>query len=147
MASVQQTHLHLFIGQHIGRHFRPSVFPSGAAMEEMILDHPLAESLGYDRPSVIDPEFFAYKLAMSIRCRRSDTIHHTVRERAISFQPVSDRGIPELGKGQEHFLGDVPVTLHIVTRHDGERWLTSLSPPIQSLNQISERAIRFLGML
>src|SRR6202008_2681001 len=145
MTSVQQTHLHLFIGQHIGRHFRSSLFPSGAAMEEMILDHPLAESLGYDRPSVIDAEFFADKLAMSIRRRRRDTIYHAVGKCAISFQPVPNCRIPEFGKGQEHFLGDVPVTLHIVTRHDCERWLTSLSPPIQSLNQISERAIRFLG--
>src|ERR1700751_1753620 len=146
MTGVQQTYFHLFIGQNIGRHFCAGFFPSGTAMEEMVLDHPLPKSLGYDRPKVINTEFFASELAMSARCRRRDTIHHPVRKGAISFKPVPNRRISELGKRQEHSFGDLPVTLHIVTRHDGEWWLVSLAPPIQSLDQVSEGAIRFLGI-
>ena len=69
-------------------------------MKEVILDYPLAEGLGYDRPSVIDTEFLPYKLAMSVCGGGRDPVNHTVGKGAIFFQPIPNRGIPQLGKRQ-----------------------------------------------
>ena len=62
---------------------------SAPAVGELVLDDPLAERLGDDRPAVITPTVEEPR-PVGVRGRRSDAIDHRVRERAMTVGPVGE---------------------------------------------------------
>ena len=58
MAAVQEAEFHEFVWGDVGDELGADLFPGGAAAPlsggEAVLDHPLGEGFGEDRPGVVD---------------------------------------------------------------------------------------------
>ena len=66
------------------------VLPARPAVGELVLDDPLAERLGDDRPAVHHADRAEEPRPVGVRGRRSDAIDHRVRERAMTVGPVGE---------------------------------------------------------
>jgi hypothetical protein len=96
------------------------VLPSRSADCESVLDHPLPKALADDGPGIVDADFVAQPLPVSVPSLRRDSIDHRVRERA--HLDVSHKlHAVTFGHGDDRGARNVTVAGHVVAAKNRQR--------------------------
>ena len=138
MSGVEQAQLHVLIGSDIVDELDSGFFVGRPTGGESVLEHPLEEGFGHDRPGVDDAGVRAQFGPIVVGRGRGDAVDHRVRECHVGIHPLGQPLIDEAGEGGEHLLRDPAVMGDVVARLHGER-LDALLPAVpQRRDDIAE---------
>ena len=122
--SVEQTeldHLVLLDLVDVGNDLDTGLLKGRAAVNKLVLEHPLVEGLSDDWPGILNTELLSKADLVLLVGAGSDTVDHGVGESAVAGDPLGNLGVEVTGKRDKHVTADVTVLLHVIARKNGER--------------------------
>ncbi len=139
MARVQQPELHQFVRLDVCDELGSRSFPRRAPLREVVLDDPLEERLGDDRPGLVRAEAPRDLGAVGLRRRRRDPVDHRRGEGDLGLDPVRELRIGLPGEAGHRRAGDGAVVLDVVAGQHGERRVSELTTTAQGRDDQVER--------
>ena len=146
MASVEQPELHVLVGLDVGHELGARPLPGWPSLREAVLDHPLRERLGHDRPSIARAQGIANPLTIFVRCRGNDPVNHgrgagdLIRHEAFEF------GIAKFRKPGEDLPHGSAVRREVITGEYCKRRHTFRPAAAQRFNDEAESRPRSARM-
>jgi hypothetical protein len=93
MRAIEQPQLHVLEWFDVLDHFDAETLPARTASRKMILDNPLQEGFGSDRPCIGDAKRVTDAGAIVVGRGRHDTVHHARRESNLFLhEPLQGQG-------------------------------------------------------
>ena len=146
MAAVEQPELREFVRRDIGDQRRAAVLEARPARGKAVLDHPLRERLGDDRPSVLDPESRGDARPILVRGGGNDAVDHRRGERDLALDPAAEIGIAQRGEPRDDRPRGRAVARQVVAADDRERREPRRAAARQRLDEKARRAHRRVGI-
>ena len=113
MAAVENSNFHRLIAMHVGSKGSADILPSGAALAEIVLDHPLAEIFMGHRCRIGYSHGFSQR-EFALSGRRHNAIDHRIRERAATLDPFGQLRILGAGQSKDGLFKDVTIALQVI---------------------------------
>ena len=98
VAAVEHAELHQLERPDIVDQLAPAVFEAGAVRRKSILDHPLGERLGHDRPGIVEASRFANELAVIVGGGGDDPVDHGRRETRLRCRCSRPASVAQRGE-------------------------------------------------
>ena len=134
MAAVKQPQLGELIGRDIAHQGGAGRVPGRALAPEFVLDHPLGEGLGHDRPSVGQSERRGGAGPIGLRGGRHDAVHHGGGAAQLAREITAEIGVAEGREAREHAAQRPPVMGEVVAAERRERCEARGPSPPQGLH-------------
>ena len=132
VGAVQAAQLHVLERPHILDQFDPDAAEvRPRAIDETILDYPLAERFVHHRRGVEDAGALRQPLDIGLGRRRHDAVDHRTRERTFGRDPAGEFRIHASGQLQHDAAQHVPVFRQVVAAQHGEGTDTRLATAIE----------------
>ena len=139
MPGVEHPELHELVGLDVGGDQHVEILEREPVGGEAVLDDPLSERLGHDRPVVDDAVGLGEPAPVGVGRRRGDAVDHAVGEGDRALDPRRQLVAEALGLAEGGGTGDGPVADDVVAAHDGEPAAGALSAPVQAGGDDPER--------
>lgn len=128
VGSVEQTeldHLVLLDLVDVGDNLNTGLLKGRAAVNKLVLEHPLVEGLGDDWPGILDTKVLGKVGLVLFVGAGSDAVDHGVGESTVAGDPVGDLWVEVAGERHKHVTANVTVLLHVVAGQNGKGSQTS----------------------
>ena len=121
MGAVEAAELHQLEGGDVGDELDADGAEVGAGVvDEVVLDHPLAEGLVHDRGEVEDAGEGGEAVDVLGLGGRDDAVDHGGGEAGLGLDPVGEGGVDEAGELEGDAADDAAVLGEVVAAEDGE---------------------------
>ena len=120
MAAVEQFDLHFFIGRDVIGELHAHRFPGGAAVAELVLQHPLNKRFTHHRPGIVDAQLVVQLQTVGVAGHGRNAVDHCIGEADVGGDPVVQVRVAQCGEGQQGFTGHVAVMRQVIARHHGK---------------------------
>ena len=140
MGAVEHTELHVLERLDVGRELRADLVPIRTALDEIVLDHPLAEGLADDTVGIVEAEAGPQQVAAFVGQGRHDAVDHRAGEGDIGLDPGGEIGIDLPGVGFHRLFAGFAVGRQVVERQDGEGVEPGFVAAAQRLDQSTDGA-------
>jgi hypothetical protein len=138
VARVEQAGLHQLVVADVGDEADPDLVQRRAAVAEGVLDEPLGERLGDDRPAVVDAVAGGEGGPLLGRGLRGDPVDHAAGEGHPVGDPAGEHLVAQPGEADDGGAGGLAVAVQVVAGDDGERRQARLPTPVEGLDQVAE---------
>lgn len=148
VGSVKETeldHLVLLDLVDIGDDLDTGLLERRAAVNELVLEHPLVEGLGDNWPCILDAEALGKVDLVLLVGAGSDAVNHGVGESTVAGNPVGNLGVEVTSERDKHVAANVTVLLHVVAGENGEGSETSGVAALHGLVKVAEDGTRRLS--
>ena len=112
---VEHAHLHLLIARHVINKLHACLFQRGAAIAEIVLQHPLAEILRQHGQFVIKTAGLVQRLARGAVHAGRDAVDHGAREGDVGLDPPGQIGVNRAGIAHKGCPGDMAIAAQVIT--------------------------------
>ena len=109
MAAVEHAQLHQFERPHVGDELRAGGFEWRPAGRKTVLDHPLGEGLGHDRPGIDRAGHLLHHRPVGIGRRRNDPVDHGRGKGDFAGDVVGEPTVAQRGKAGDDARGRLAV--------------------------------------
>ncbi len=120
VAAVQDADLHRLEFMDMGGELDAHFLQRGAALGEVVLQHPLPEGLAGHGHRVVGQAEFGRHGAFARAGGRGDAVDHAIGEGHVFGDPGGQGGVGQAGKAGHGIAGDHAVSGQVVAGHDGE---------------------------
>ncbi len=117
---VEHAQFHQLEGLDIFDQLRAGLFEGWAALGEIVLDHPLDEGFGHQRPGIFGAEPAGDELAVIVGGGGHDAVDHGGGEGDFFSHVAAEFCVTQLGKAGDDAGGGLAVGREIVAAHHGE---------------------------
>ena len=142
MRGVQEPQLHQLVRLDVVDHLDANELQGRPAAGEGVLQDPLREGFGVNRPPILDAVLGQHARARLVRRHRRNAVDHRVGERHVLGDPGGEVGVFAPGEAQDRGPRHMPVALDVVAGHHRERWRACLPTPRQPGGDVPENARR-----
>ena len=142
MAAVQHPELGEFEGRDIRHEGGAGAVPGGAAEREIVLDHPLGEGFGGDRPGIAQAERGRDAVAIRVRRGGHDAVDHGGRAAQLRRDGAAELGVAQGGEAAQHAVQGGAVVGKVVAAERREEGQPGRAAAAQSLDHEARRRAR-----
>jgi hypothetical protein len=141
VAAIEHAQFHALEGLDILYQLRADLLERRATIGEMVLDHPLGEGLGHDRPGILGANQAGDRLAISVCGRGHDAIDHGAGESHLAH-PLAQRRIAQAGKLGNDALHRGAIAGQVIAAHHRKRRNARCLAARQRFHQHARRRFR-----
>ncbi|BBG29882.1 RNA binding protein, putative [Zymobacter palmae] len=142
--SVQHADFDLLVASHVVCHASANSGQIRATCAELVFQNPVNEGFGQQRQFVLQTTTCIQFFDRVSSNGRRDTVNHSVRERDVRFDPLSQFSISSTCETSKGFLSNRTVVTQVVAGQDGERTYACITTTTQRFDHQTEHGLRFL---
>ncbi|MNO89420.1 hypothetical protein D3C76_809010 [compost metagenome] len=146
VTAIEQFDLHLFIRRDVVGELHADLFPGRAAIDELVLQHPLHERFAHHWPGIVHAMPVSQLQAMFGAGHWRDAVDHGIGEAHIALDPVPQVGIAQGGERQQGLAGHRAVVRQVIAGHQGECRRACRAAFGQGGAQETEHGFRYVGV-